>query len=89
MAQHPPEHQGNIKPNNQQLAIKHGEAWDDSDKKGLAFFKEKGGKVITQSDEEAGKWEAAAAPVIDTYVKKASKKGLDGQAIVDFIKTKM
>ena len=74
---------------NQVWAIKHGQAWDDSDKKGLAFFKEKGGKVITQSEDEAAKWKAAAAPVIDTYIEKASKKGLNGQAIVDFIKTNM
>ncbi len=84
-----PEQQKTIGEINAEWSAKHGQAWDDSDKMGLAFFMEKGGKVITQTDAEAAKWEAAVAPVIDTYIDKASKKGLDGKAIVDFIKANM
>ena len=84
-----PEQQAVITKLNAEYARKHAEAWDASDAKGLAFFKEKGGQVLTQSDAEAAKWEAAAAPVIDNYIQKAGEKGLDGKAIVDFIKSKM
>ncbi|MCG8683761.1 MAG: TRAP transporter substrate-binding protein [Desulfobacterales bacterium] len=84
-----PDQQKAIQDINKEWAEKHGKAWDDSDKQGLAFFKEKGGKVITQSDAEAKKWRDAAAPVINTYIEKADKKGLDGKAIVEYIKAKM
>ncbi|MEH0019547.1 MAG: TRAP transporter substrate-binding protein [Desulfobacter sp.] len=84
-----PAQQAAITEINREWSVKHGLAWDESDKKGLEFFKAKGGKVISQSEAEAKKWKAAAAPVIDTYIEKASKKGLDGKAIVDFIKTSM
>ncbi len=83
------EQQKTIMDINGEWADKHGLAWDDSDKQGLAFFQEKGGMVITQSDTEAEKWAAAAAPVIDQYIETAAKKGLDGKAVVDFIKTKL
>jgi TRAP-type transport system periplasmic protein len=84
-----PEQQKIIGEINMEWADKHGIAWDESDKQGLAFFKEKGGKVITQSEAEAGKWETAVAPVIDTYIDKTAKKGLDGKAVVQFIKNKL
>ena len=74
---------------NAEWSVKHGEAWDAADKAGLEFFISKGGKVVSLSDEESKKWEAAVAPVFDEYIKKASKKGVDGKAVVDFIKSKM
>ena len=84
-----PDQQKIITELNKEYAVKHAQAWDESDNEGMAFFKEKGGTVITQSPEEAAIWEKAAAPVIDQYIEKADKKGLDGQAIVDFIKASM
>jgi TRAP-type C4-dicarboxylate transport system substrate-binding protein len=74
---------------NAEWMIKHGKAWDTADELGLEFFLSKGGKVISLSDEESKKWEAAASPVIDGYIKKATAKGVDGQAVVDFIKNNM
>ncbi len=84
-----PEHQKTIMAINAEWADKHGLAWDDSDQKGLAFFMEKGGKVTTQSEAESAKWAAAAATVIDTYIEKSAQKGIDGKAVVDFMKTKL
>jgi len=78
-----------IKEINAEWSIKHGEAWDAADKAGLEFFKSKGGKVVSMSDAEAAKWKDAMAPVIDEYVKKATKKGIDGKAVVDFIQSSM
>jgi len=74
---------------NAEWSAKHGKAWDDADKLGMEFFKSKGGKVISLSDAESKKWEAAVAPVIDKYIEKAGKKGVDGKAVVEFIKTNM
>jgi len=78
-----------IKEINAEWSIKHGEAWDAADKAGLEFFISKGGKVVSLSVEESKKWEAAVAPVIDEYIKKAGTKGVDGKAVVDFIKSNM
>jgi len=62
---------------NDEWSVKHGTAWDDADRAGLEFFISKGGKVSSLSDEESKKWEAAVAPVIDEYIKKAAEKKKD------------
>ncbi|MDZ7665623.1 MAG: hypothetical protein U5K27_09915 [Desulfotignum sp.] len=42
-----PEQQKTIREINAEFALKHGQAWDESDEEGTAFFKEKGGEVIS------------------------------------------
>lgn len=74
---------------NAEWITKHGEVWDSDDVAGAEFFKSKGGKIIELSAQEDAKWKEAVAPVFDDYVKKAAKKGIDGKAVVDFIKTGM
>jgi len=74
---------------NAEFALKHGQAWDESDEEGMVFFKEKGGKVIPQSDEQAKTWADQAASVTDEYIQSVSEKGIDGQAIVDYIKANL
>ncbi|CCK78555.1 MULTISPECIES: TRAP transporter substrate-binding protein [Desulfobacula] len=84
-----PANQKIIEEINAEWLVKHGEAWDEADKLGLEFFLSKGGKVISLSDDESKKWETAAFPVIEDYIRKAEEKGVDGKAVVDFIKTNM
>jgi len=84
-----PENQKIILEINAEFAAKHGKAWDDADEKGLAFFTEKGGKVITQSDAESKKWADKASVVVDEYIEKVSAKGIDGKAVVEVIKENM
>jgi TRAP-type C4-dicarboxylate transport system substrate-binding protein len=84
-----PAQQKTIMAINAEYAPKHGQAWDDADVEGLKFFKSKGGQVISQSAAEAEIWRNKAAPVIDDYIKDVSKKGVDGKAIVDYIKNHM
>lgn len=84
-----PAQQKTIQEINAEFSVKHGEAWDESDIAGYDFFKSKGGKIVSQSAAEAKKWEAAVQPVIDGYIKKATAKGVDGKAVVDFIKSNM
>ena len=74
---------------NGEWATQHGKAWDAADKAGLEFFISKGGKVVSLSDAESKKWEAAVVPVIDGYIKKATSKGVDGKAVVAFIKANL
>ncbi len=74
---------------NAEFALKHGQAWDESDEEGLAFFKSKGGEVISQSDAEAKKWAKQAGSVVDEYIKSVAEKGIDGKAVVDYIKANL
>ena len=68
---------------NAEFAIKHGEAWDSSDKAGLDYFLSlKGRKQVELSAEEAARWVKAVEPVLSEYAEKASEKGLDGKTIL-------
>lgn len=74
---------------NKEWADKHGQAWDASDEEGLAFFKERGNKVIDLDPQEAARWQQAVAPVIDNYAADLQKKGLDGAKVVTTIRESM
>lgn len=74
---------------NAEWADKHGKGWDSSDKAGIEFFESKGGEFVTLSDTEVKRWKAKVAPIMDEYAVKVSKKGIDGKAVVDFIKASM
>lgn len=78
-----------IKDINKEWAVKHGKAWDESDQAGLDFFISQGGEVVSLSDAQSRKWKAAVAPVIDKYIEKVKEKGIDGKAVVDFIKANL
>ncbi len=67
-------------------AIKHGQAWDSSDDEGRKYTLAQNNKILKLSKAESAKWSKALHPVIAKYVNKANKKGLPGQAYVDFIK---
>ncbi len=72
---------------NKEWIVKHGEAWDSSDAAGKKYFLEKGGKIITLSKAELARWKKASKPVIDGYIAKMKKKGINGKEIVDFIES--
>jgi len=74
---------------NMEWAPKHGQAWDDSDKEGIAFFTSKGGEFVSLSESETLRWQEAMTPVINEYIEKASQAGIDGKAVVDFIRSSM
>jgi TRAP-type C4-dicarboxylate transport system substrate-binding protein len=81
----PPDVQKTIRQINTEWAVKHGEAWDESDKVGLQYFLDQGNEVIDQDAKEADKWEVAVAPIVDGYVATLNEKGFNGKEIVDFI----
>ena len=74
---------------NQEWIPKHGEAWDSSDKAGRDFMLKKGRKFIPLPKEEAARWKKATDPVLDEYIKDASKKGVPAAKAVEFTKKKL
>ena len=71
---------------NTEWAAKHGEAWDASDMEGLKYFLNQGGQIIGIEAKEQARWKKAVAPIVDEYLAKAKKKGIQNiQEIVDFI----
>ena len=72
---------------NKEWAVKHGEAWDSSDKEGMDFFlSQKGNEVIELDEKESVRWKEAVTPLIDDYTKGLGTKGLDGKAVVETIR---
>lgn len=71
---------------NKEWIVKFGEAWDSSDQEGREFTLELGNEIISLSPEENRRWAEAVAPVIDTWVKEAAKKGLPAREYVDFLR---
>lgn len=61
---------------------KHGAAWDEADKEGKAFVAELRREFIDLPADEKQRWQAAVAPILDDYIKKAKEKGLPGDALV-------
>jgi len=83
----PPDVQKTIEQINREWAVKHGQAWDDSDMAGIRYFLDKGSVVIGLDAKEAARWKKAVAPIIGDYAKKLDKKGFKGDEIVGFIET--
>ncbi|MFP4480461.1 MAG: TRAP transporter substrate-binding protein [Desulfohalobiaceae bacterium] len=70
---------------NQKWAIKHGQAWDQSDYNGLQSLLRQGKQIKGVSQEESRRWEKAVEPVFDKYVEKNEEKGLPGKEVLDFL----
>lgn len=71
---------------NKEWIVKHGDAWDSSDKAGREFTLSLGNKIIPLSKEESERWAKAAQSVIEGYIKKTESKGLPGRDYVNFLK---
>lgn len=84
-----PEQQEIIMAVNAEYALKHGQAWDEADKKGETFFLSKGGTIISQTAEESERWAKKTSVLVENYINATSAKGIDGKAVVDFIHARM
>ena len=73
---------------NKEWIDKHAKTWDDIDKEGLEFFLENGGEIINIDAEETKRWVTAIQPVFDNYITETANKGLNGQEIIDFVKSR-
>ena len=74
---------------NNEWVGKYGDAWEKSDQEGREYTLSLGNQIIPLSPEESARWAKAVAPVVDEYVKDATKNGLPGQDYVDFIRAKI
>ena len=61
-------------------------AWGDSDESGRKFALNLGHEFIKLSDAESSKFKEAVTPVFSEYIKIATEKGVDGQAVFDTVK---
>ncbi len=68
---------------NLEWSPKHGQAWDEIDKEGLQFLKEKNKKIIELPPEEAKRWGEAVKPVLAEFVEEMKQKNLPGQEALD------
>jgi len=71
---------------NKEWAVKHGEAWDASDKEGLQFFLDQGNTTVEIDPKEAARWQAAVAPMIDEYARSLDEKGVKGTEVITAIR---
>ena len=81
-----PKDQETIRAINKAWSVKHGEAWDSSDKEGLKFFLDKGHQTVELEAKEAARWQAAVAPLIDAYAGELNQKGLHGSEVIAAIR---
>ena len=66
-------------------------AWNDQDIAGYNYCKEKGLEIIDLSADEAARWQQAASPITDKYIKDMVGRGFAENEVkgwVDFIKEK-
>jgi TRAP-type C4-dicarboxylate transport system substrate-binding protein len=60
-----------------------GNMWDTAGAGVLEMVKKRGNTVITISEDEKAKWIKTTEPVIETWVKQAKDKGLDGGKLLE------
>ena len=68
---------------NKEWAIKHGKAWDEIDKEGVAVLKKNNKEIIELDAEEGKKWGDAVKPVLEEFVVEMEKKKLPGRAALE------
>lgn len=63
---------------------KTGALWDSTDKDGIKFMTDRGGKMISLSKEEDARWAAAVKPLLNAYVEEMKGKNLPGEEALKF-----
>ncbi len=62
---------------------KHGQAWDQADREGLAYIQELEREVIQLDEAQQQRWQSAVQPVLDEYVTATNEKGLPGAQFLE------
>ncbi len=60
-----------------------GKVWDDQAAAVSELVKGRGNTLVTLTDEEAARWRKTTDPVVETWLKSARDRGLDGQKLLD------
>jgi TRAP-type C4-dicarboxylate transport system substrate-binding protein len=85
----PEEVQSVIEGVNSEWAIKHGQAWDDSDFEGMRTTLTEGNSVLGLEETEQERWVQAVQPVFEAYVDQAESKGLPGEKVLTFMREQL
>src|SRR5438094_6764666 len=59
-----------------------GASWDEADRKGMEALKKSGVKIVNANPELVAEVKKRSAPIIDTWIKQASAKGVDAARIL-------
>lgn len=65
---------------------RHGQAWNDADREGLAYVEELKREVLPLSAAEQALWVEKVAPLLQDYVARTTQKGLPGAAFLEELK---
>ena len=60
-----------------------GQVWDKTGEEVAEMVKKRGNTVTTISEDEKKRWQEATKPVIDSWLKGAKERGIDGQKLLD------
>jgi len=69
---------------NEEWMEKQAKLWDQLDKEAQEYAVSKGVKMVQVSKEEQAKWAPKVRPLLDSYVRDVTKKGLPGEDAVNF-----
>lgn len=70
-----------------QWSEEHGKVWDQLDEEGRQYSLGLGNKIVSLSAGENPRWQKAARPIIDGYIKEVSAKGLPAQKAVNDVES--
>ena len=65
------------------IAKQIGQAWDAAELPAIEFAKQRGNTLNSLPPEEVKRWEQATQPVVDAWVEKMDKKGLNGSEMLE------
>lgn len=86
-AQLPPEIKTVIEAVSAEWVGKHGQAWNEADREGLAYIVELKRNIIPMVPEEQAQWVEKVAPLLKDYAVRATEKGLPGEAFLKELQT--
>ena len=65
------------------LARQVGKVWDESEGPGRAAAEKRGNQILVISGKEIEQWRSATRPVIEAWVKRMNKRGLNGEEMLE------
>lgn len=74
---------------NNEWIIKHGQAWDESDFRGIQFVLSRGNSIVGIDPKESARRAEAVQPVMAAYEKTVSAKGLPGKKVLEFVQKRL
>ncbi len=70
-------------------AGRHGQAWEESEVRGIKFALTQGASIIGIDSKEAASWKEAVKPVIDEYLDNTKAKGVPGKEVLEYVEKRL